>query len=65
MPTSRIRLFQSYYAHVQNLEVGDTCKARIKSKNNQQWYCRIVEIEETIEDGETVYIYWGVLIRPV
>lgn len=59
MPRSVYVLFVSKYPNSHGLSVGDTIVARIKHFNYEQKRFIIVDIEETIEDREVVYVYYG------
>lgn len=59
MPRSIYVLFVSKYPNHSNIEVGDTVKAKIRAFNYEERIFQIVEIEESQEDGEAVYLYHG------
>ena len=59
MPSSKALLFSSKYSNHSGLEVGDTYVARLKSYNYQPRLFQIIEIKETYEDGEPLYLYYG------
>lgn len=59
MPRSIYVLFVSKYPDHNQIGVGDTVKARLKAFNYDERVFEIVEIEESEEDGEPVYLYHG------
>ena len=59
MPRSVFILFISKYPDHNQLNVGDEVTCRIKHFRYVPKRFAIVDIEESTEDGEVIYVYYG------